>query len=1307
MQTVARWLAMLCALGSWTECVAQDFAARLDLARESVAAKEWKEAREMLVGLQEQATTDEEREQLAVVLDDAGVGMSGDGQPIDALAMCQAALAIRKRLYSDRDHLDVAQSLNNVACCLRSLGHADEALRQHEAALAMRKRLYGDRDHPDTAQSLNNVAACLLSLGRAGEALPELESALAMRRRLYGDRDHPDVAGSLNNVAACLLSLSRADEALSNYESALAMERRLHGESDDPDVAQRLNNVAACLQSLGRASEALPKFESALAMYKRLCEDRDHPGVAQSLNNVACCLQSLGRTGEALPMLESALAMNKRIFGGRDHPDVAQGLNNVAACLQSLGRAGEALLTFESALAMRRRLYGDRDHPHVAQSLNSVAACLQSLGRAGEALPTFESALAMARRLSGDRDDPGVAASLNNVAACLESLGRAGEALPQYEAALAMRRRLSGDHDQPDVAGSLNNVAACLVSLGRAGEALPKFESALTMHRFLYGDHDHPAVATSLDNVASCLRSLGRAGEALPQCEAALAMRRRLSGDHDHPDVAASLNSVARCLRSLGRAGEALPQYEAALAMRTRLSGDHDHPDVAASLNNVASCLRSLGRAGEALPRFESSLAMCKRLYRDRDHPDVAASLNSVASCLQSLGRADEALPVVEQAVAMIERLRNHTRTSAELRQSFFEDLKQGGVFERLQHLAKQLGHPAKALHAAERSRGRELLDALEQYGDPEVEAQRRARLRGDEAAASRLLALRDEVEIARTEGDRLLHELTKLADVADAGDRDQQRASLLAQSNANGQQLRQLLDERARLLGDVLPVGRVCTALDIQSSLRAGELLLEFTVDPDGTLLYVVAHDGQVQVVDLPNAVATVRRELPELLGQASHRRLRGRDPDAGTAPASPEMGRELFTSLVPAPVWERIRASQRVFVAAHRELHRVPFELLVTEIKDGKPVCWLDSGPPIAYVPSGTLLRWLRKRSREASDDTTSLDLLAIGDPRRLDAEPEVPERGVFVVKVDESGEGARVGLQRGDVLTSYDGKLLEDDKALRDARMETERAIEDGRREKAPITIEVWRRGKGQRVDVAPGLLGIQVGLGRARLAHEASLSSDARMELVTRSGDLERIGRLPPLRGARAEIEAIEKTFAEHGAKARSLLGEDATEPAVFDLAAKAKYLHFACHGIAEEYAGRSLSMLVLSQPQHVLPGDDGLLKLGDLLNAWRGRLASCRLVVLSACRTEVGPTLRDEAPQALPIGFLFAGAPAVISSLWAVDDASTRELMTDFYGRLLAGETDRLAAFAAAKKALRVKYPDPFHWAPFLYIGAPE
>ncbi|MGB3965556.1 MAG: tetratricopeptide repeat protein, partial [Planctomycetota bacterium] len=933
-----------------------------------------------------------------------------------------------------------------------------------------------------------------------------------------------------------------------------------------------------------------------------------------------------------------------------------------------------------------------------------------TLGRAAEALPQFERALAMRKRLYGERDHPDVAVGLNSVASCLESLGRAAEALPRFEQALATSKRLYGDRDHSAAATSLNNVAFCLRSLGRAAEALPQFEQALAMRKRLYGDRDHPAVATSLNNVASCLASLGRAAEALPQFEQALAMQKRLHGNRDHPDMALGLNNVADCLRLLGRAAEALPQFEQALAMRKRLYGDRDHPDVATSLNNVAHCLRSLRRAAEALPQFEQALAMRRRLYGDRDHPDMAMSLNNVAACMHSLGRFREAVPVVAQACDMVEHLRDAARISSEIKQSFFDHLKSSGAFEGLQALTLR-SDPATAVSAAERSRGRDLLDLLEQQRfDPLDEAFQRAKRRGDVEGSRVLERLRTELATVTLEGDRLLHEVTQL-DGADmpVAERETRRAMLVARSNELAVRERHVRDERARRLGDVLPVGRTRTVAEIRAALQPGELFLAFTLAEGWAALYVLAPDRDIEAIELPTAQATAARVLPGLLQRSSHEQLRGRDPEGGGAAKADatSSARELFTSLFPAAAWQRVRSCRRVFLAAHRELHRLPFELLVTDVVAGKPVSWLEEGPPISYVPSGSALHWLRQRGEDVGDDLTSVDLLAVGDPRGLDVAPEVPEHGAFIVSVADGGEGARVGLRPGDVLTSYDGQPLADDKALRDLRMNTERAIEDGSRAMAPIPIEVWRAGETLRFQVQAGLLGIGARPGKARAAYEASLSGDVKAERVLRAGDLERLGKLPPLHGAQAETEAIARVFAARELTAKHLLQAEASESAVFELAAKAKYLHFACHGIAEEFAGQSLSMLVLSQPQHVLPTDDGLLKLSDLLHHWRGRLSSCRLVVLSACRTNVGPTFRDEAPQALPLGFLFAGVPSVVSSLWAVDDASTRELMVDFYGRLLAGETDRLAAFTAAKKALRVKYPDPFHWAPFLFVGSPD
>src|SRR4030095_10496631 len=83
--------------------------------------------------------------------------------------------------------------------------------------------------------------------------------------------------------------------------------------------------------------------------------------------------------------------------------------------------------------------------------------------------------------------------------------------------------------------------------------------------------------------------------------------------------------------------------------------------------------------------------------------------------------------------------------------------------------------------------------------GDPEIEAQRRALRRGDEASAARLAVLRTALEREYTASDRLLLELTTLAERSAVANREQQREELIARSNAVSVPLRpQRGDRRA-----------------------------------------------------------------------------------------------------------------------------------------------------------------------------------------------------------------------------------------------------------------------------------------------------------------------------------------------------------------------------------------------------------------------------------------------------------------------------------------------------------------------------
>ena len=67
------------------------------------------------------------------------------------------------------------------------------------------------------------------------------------------------------------------------------------------------------------------------------------------------------------------------------------------------------------------------------------------------------------------------------------------------------------------------------------------------------------------------------------------------------------------------------------------------------------------------------------------------------------------------------------------------------------------------------------------------------------------------------------------------------------------------------------------------------------------------------------------------------------------------------------------------------------------------------------------------------------------------------------------------------------------------------------------------------------------------------------------------------------------------------------------------------------------------------------------------------------------------------------GFLYAGAPALLISMWAADDAATTALMRVFYTQLLGGATTR-DALRSAQRAAAERYPHPYYWAPFTLLG---
>jgi CHAT domain-containing protein len=140
----------------------------------------------------------------------------------------------------------------------------------------------------------------------------------------------------------------------------------------------------------------------------------------------------------------------------------------------------------------------------------------------------------------------------------------------------------------------------------------------------------------------------------------------------------------------------------------------------------------------------------------------------------------------------------------------------------------------------------------------------------------------------------------------------------------------------------------------------------------------------------------------------------------------------------------------------------------------------------------------------------------------------------------------------------------------------------------------------------------------------------------------------------------------------------------------------RIVHFATHALVNS-RHPELSGLVLSLVGRDGTPEDGFLRLHDIYNL---RL-SADLVVLSACRTGLGREIAGEGLMGLTRGFMYAGAPRVVATLWDVRDRTTSTLMAHFYGAMFAKRQSPAAALRAAQLTLLA---DPARAAPFYWAG---
>ncbi len=158
-----------------------------------------------------------------------------------------------------------------------------------------------------------------------------------------------------------------------------------------------------------------------------------------------------------------------------------------------------------------------------------------------------------------------------------------------------------------------------------------------------------------------------------------------------------------------------------------------------------------------------------------------------------------------------------------------------------------------------------------------------------------------------------------------------------------------------------------------------------------------------------------------------------------------------------------------------------------------------------------------------------------------------------------------------------------------------------------------------------------------------------------------------------------------------------LGSEATEAALRRAAAAgSRVVHLATHSLIDERPGRGAAILLTADGD-----DDGVLYPEEIA----ALDLHTRLTVLASCRSALGSDGGGRALASLTGSFLAAGSPAVIATLWDVNDAATAVFMDQLYFHLAKGRTPA-EALRRVKQRLRSdpRWARPELWAGYVLIG---
>ncbi len=1043
-------------------------------------------------------------------------------------------------------------------------------------------------------------------------------------------------------------------------------------------AAERAFAEGKQLSSQGTAKflqNAIKKYEEALSLWRMI---EDTLKEVETINEIGFYYMRLSEFRKAIEYFEPALSLLPTVG---DSSLMAMILNNIGGAYDNLSEKQKALDYFEQALSILHAIgntYGE------AYALNNIGAIHSYLNQYQKALDYYEKALAIRRSI---HDLRGQAETLANIGVLYADQNENQKALDYYEQALPFWRAAGDRYGENHL---LNSMGVVCEALGKIQLALDYYNQALPISREVGNRRNE---ARLLSNIGHIYFSLGESQKAFDFYNQSLFILHDIG---DRNGEAITLNNIGAVYSFYGDKQKALTYDEAALELRRTVK---DRRGEGQSLNNIGNVYQSFGEYQKALDYYNQALPI---LLAANDRINEAYVLNNIGTVHFVLKEYQKALDYYDQAL--------------KLRRELAHRYGEAQTLNNIGYLYAEIGERQKALNYYDQS-----LTLRRSLGDRDGEAGVLRNIARVEYDLGNLVAARIHIEATLAIVDSLRSKVfsQELRGSYFAAKRHyyelyidllMQQHKLHPSEGHDTVGLHASERARARSLLELLTETRVGIRQGVDSTFLQSERMLQQQLNAKAERLTSLLGGKYSQ-----NDSVVVNKDLEKLLIQyqevqaqiraTSSRYAALTQPQPLNAKEIQQQGLDDETILL-----EYSLSEERSFLWAVTPTSLTSFELPKRAIIDSLARRVYDLMTARNQSVKGETKK--AYKARVARADAEYLE--AAADLSRMILGPAAAQLGTkrLLIVADgalqyipfgalplpviskQSSVNKPLNTEHWSLNTDYRPLVVDHEIiSLPSASVLAVLRREIAGRASAPKQVAILADPVFASDDPRLKPQG-KNGVAINRSAADTSFAS-TEFERATRGMSLSRLlfsrfeaDAIASLASANEHIKALDFA-ANHAAATSAELSQY-------------RIIHFATHGLLNE-EHPELSGIVFSLVDEKGQPQDGFLRLHEIYNL----NLPADLVVLSACQTALGKEIKGEGLVGLTRGFMYAGAPRVVASLWQVNDVATSELMKRFYQGMLGEQKLRPAAALREAQISMWKeksWQSPYYWAAFVLQG---